>query len=156
MELITQTAVGEKSLYDFDIKINHLVREQFFSASIVYPVYKNLIIGADYGYLYYHQAGLNVGYRFNMDNIIPYIITGVFYTRENFTKSTYYREYFLKLGGGIESELSHNFFMNIETTVLNYLSINYSMRKIKYRETYDFGESFDYSVSIGIGYRFHF
>ena len=144
------------SPYDFDLKINHLVREQFYSLSVLYPIYKNFTIETEYGYVYYHRASLSLGYRFDQNNYKLFLVTGAIYQRENFTKKTHYDEYCLKLGGGLESELSHNFFFNFETSVLNYLSINYSMRKIKYRENYDFGESFDYTVSIGIGYHFQF
>jgi len=151
-----QKKVSEKSPYDFDLKVNHLVREQFYSLSAIYQIWGNFTLEPEYGYVYYHRFSLSIGYRFNQINYTPFIIAGAIYQRENFTKNTHYDESYLKLGVGLETELSHNFFFNFETSLLNYLSINYSMRKIKYRENYDFGESFDYTVSVGIGYRFHF
>lgn len=158
LDLIHQTSAQTKpkSSYDFDLKINHLVREQFYSLSAVYEFYKNIFIEAEYGYIYYHRVGVYMGYRYNLNNFTPFMSIGGFYQRENFTRNTYYDEYCLKLGGGLEMELLNRFYFNFETAALNYLSINYSMRKIKYRESYDFGESFDYMVSVGIGYRFCF
>ncbi|MDP3148238.1 MAG: hypothetical protein Q8N83_03815 [Ignavibacteria bacterium] len=156
MIVLSQTEKTENSPYDFDLKANHLVREQFYSLSAVYPFYKSLFVEVEYGYVYYHRAGISLGYRFKQNNYTPFVIFGVIYQRENFTKNTHYDESCLKLGVGLETELSNHFFFNFETSALNYLSINYSMRKIKYRENYDFGESFDYTVSVGIGYRFHF
>lgn len=158
MQLILQAQNNDvkHSVFDFDLKANHFIREQFYSLSAVYPVYHNFIIEAEYGYLYYHRAGFNIGYRFDFGNYTPYLVTGMFIQRENFSHNTHYTESSLKFGGGMEMELSHNFFFNFETTLLNYLSVNYSMRKIKFRENYDFGDSFDYSVSAAIGYRFHF
>jgi len=144
------------SMLDFDLKANHLVREQFYSLSVIYPVYHNFTLEAEYGYLYYHRGSFNLGYRFDQGNYCPYLSAGIIMLRENFTKTTHYTESCLKIGGGLEAELSHNFFFNFETSLLNYISINYSMRKIKFRENYDFGESIDYSVSAGIGYRFRF
>jgi len=154
--LLSQVDDVKNSLYDFDLKLNHQIREQFYSLSIAYPVYYKFVIEAEYGYLYYHRAGINIGYRFDFGNYSPYLTSGVIVQRENFTKTTHYTESCLKFGGGLNVDLSHNFFFNFETVLLNYLSINYSMRKIKYRENYDLGESFDYSVTAGIGYRFHF
>jgi hypothetical protein len=153
--LFSQEVAKKKSVFDFNLRANHLVREQFFSLSINYPI-KKFYFEAEYGYYYYHHAGLYIGYKFNLENIRPYLTSGAFYNRENFTKNTHYDEYCLKFGGGIEFKLLGNFFFNFETAFLNYLSINYSLRKIKYRRTYDFGESSDYSVSIGLGYHFQF
>lgn len=155
-EVFPQTIGKERSPYDFDLIVNHLVREQFYSLSVVYPIYNNFFLKAEYGYVYYHRVGVYIGYRYILDNFIPFLNAGGFYQRENFTRNTYYDEYCLKLGGGLEMKLLNRFFFNFETAALNYLSINYSMRKIKYRESYDFGESFDYMVSVGIGYRFSF
>jgi len=104
--IYAQTLPITKSCYDFDLKINHLVREQFYSASIVYPVYNSLYFEADYGYLYYHRASANIGYKFYLDKCIPYVVFGGFIARENFTKNTYYTEKCIRLGGGVETELA--------------------------------------------------
>jgi len=156
LQMFSQRICNDSSVYKIDLKANHLVREQFFSLSLIYPIFNSLFLEAKYGYLNYHQTGLSIGYQLNLGNHKPYLVAGAFYNKENFTKNTYYKEYCLKFGVGLDTELSNNFYLNIETTVLNYLSIKYSLRKIKYKEFYDFGESLDYSVSMGIGYHFSF
>ena len=152
---IIQTAKCDDSINNLNIKVNHLVREQMFSLSVNYPIFKNIICEADYGYKYFHRAGLSIGYRFDLEHYAPYLLTGLFYKRDNFAKGVFYQDLCLRLGGGLETNLSKKIFFNFETSFLNYFSMNYSSRKIKYREIYDLGESVEYTVSFGLGYRFN-
>jgi len=154
--LLADEAVHPKSSREMDIRIDHLVREQFYTLAIEIPVYKRFTAGVEYGYLYYHRAAVDVGYRIDCDHLRPYLKAGTIFQRENFTTKAHYTEWSLKMGGGVEADLFHHLFLNVETSVLNYLMVNYSLRKIKYRETYDFGKTVDYEVVVGLGYRFHF
>lgn len=154
--LFSQTVEKEKSIYDFDLKVNHLVREQFFTVAINHPIYDNFTMEAEYGYWNYHRAALSIGYKFKQLSYTPYLSTGMFFIKEFFDKVANYSEYGIKLGLGLETNLTDNLFFNVEGLILNYVSTNYKLRKIKYRKEYDFGESLDYTFSIGIGYRFHF
>jgi hypothetical protein len=156
LPLFSQQEISKHSFLNFDLKINHLVREQFFSVSVLYPAYKGLFVEAEYGYISYHHAGLALGYRFTKQNYRPYLTSGFFYNRDHFSKNGTYKEYCAKLGGGLETNLSKHFFANIEASLLKYSSVNYTLRKIKFSEEYDLNEAFDYSIVVGIGYRFLF
>lgn len=151
-----QSGANHNSVYDFDLKISHLLRDQFYTLNAVYPVYGNFIIEAEYGYLYYHRAGLSIGYRFHPADFTTYLTGGAVIQRENFTKNTHYTETSLKFGGGIETRLTDNFYFSFETAITNYINIDYSMRKIKFRENYEAGEFLEYTVAAALGYRFHF
>lgn len=154
--LLSQTNFPQESKFYFEVKVNHLVREQFYSASIIAPLKKNIYFELEYGYYHYHHASLNIGYRCDLPYFTPYIFSGILYNVEMFTNQSYYYENCLKLGGGFKFKLTRDFFLNLETSLIKYLSTNYTLQDVFIKETYKFNEMYDYSICISIGYHHNF
>lgn len=146
----------DRSDYVIELRANRLVREEMNSFNLSGKIYDKLFFEVDYAYKYFHRIGLSAVYKFEIESAKPYITTGLFVKREKFASSSVYKDYCLKLGVGLATNLTKNLFFNFEASGLNYISEKFSYQNASYKEKYAFGESLDYSISFGFGYRFHF